>query len=59
MRKVGIGTVWAGILMSLLGLIFGAIDLVEYGEPSIWIAMVPAGFALLLLGTVATQFSGK
>ncbi|GBL44562.1 hypothetical protein SFMTTN_0361 [Sulfuriferula multivorans] len=45
--------------MSVLGLIFGAIDLVEYGEPSIWMAMIPAGFALLLLGTVVTQFSGK
>jgi len=45
--------------MSLLGLIFGAMDLVEYGEASIWIAMVPTGFALLLLGTVITQFSRK
>lgn len=59
MHKVGIVTVWTGILMSLLGLIFGAMDLVEYGEPSFWIAMVPAGFALLLLGTVVTQFSRK
>jgi len=59
MHKVGIATVWAGILMSVLGLIFGAMDLVEYGEPSIWMAMIPAGFALLLLGTVVTQFSGK
>jgi uncharacterized membrane protein HdeD (DUF308 family) len=59
MHKVGIATVWAGLLMSVLGLIFGAIDLVKYGEASIWIAMVPAGFALLLLGTAVTQFSKK
>ena len=59
MHKVGIATVWAGILMSLLGLVFGGIDLVKHGEASIWIAMVPVGFALLLVGTAVTQFSRK
>jgi len=59
MHKVGIATIWAGLLMSVLGLILGAMDLVKYGEPSIWMAMIPVGFALLLLGTVVTQFSKK
>lgn len=45
--------------MTVVGLIFGFIDLVKYGEPSIWIAMIPAGFALLLVGVTATQFSKK
>jgi hypothetical protein len=57
MHKVGVVTIWIGLLMSVVGLIFGFIDLVKYGEPSIWIAMVPAGFAALLVGVTMTQFS--
>ena len=45
--------------MSVFGLIFGFFDLVKYGEASIWIAMIPAGFAGLLTGVTITQFSKK
>ncbi|WP_223247260.1 hypothetical protein [Sulfuriferula sp. AH1] len=59
MHKVGVILIWIGLIMTVVGLIFGFIDLVKYGEPSIWIAMIPAGFALLLVGVTATQFSKK
>ena len=59
MHKVGVIVIWIGLLMSIFGLIFGFIDLVKYGEASIWIAMIPAGFAGLLTGITMTQFSKK
>ncbi|WP_124950876.1 hypothetical protein [Sulfuriferula thiophila] len=59
MHKVGVIMIWIGLLMSIFGLIFGFIDLVKYGEASIWIAIIPAGFAGLLTGVTITQFSKK
>ena len=59
MHKVGVIMIWIGLLMSVFGLIFGFIDLVKYGEASIWIAIIPAGFAGLLTGVTITQFSKK
>ncbi|MEQ1669128.1 MAG: hypothetical protein ABL868_11805 [Sulfuriferula sp.] len=57
MHKIGVMMVWLGLLLTVVGLIFGFIDLVKYGEASIWIAMIPAGFAALLTGVTMTQFS--
>lgn len=45
--------------MSIFGLIFGFIDLIKEGEASIWIAIIPAGFAGMLVGITMTQFSKK
>ena len=59
MHKVGVAAVWTGLLSSISGLIFGGIDLVNNGEIGIMFALIPVGFALLLLGTAITQFSGK
>jgi len=41
------------------GLVFGGIDLVNDGEVGIMFALIPVGFAMLLVGTAITQFSGK
>ncbi len=57
MHKIGVMMVWLGLISTIVGLIFGFIDLVKYGEPSIWIAIIPAGFAALLVGVTMTQFS--
>ena len=57
MHKIGVMMVWLGLLLTIVGLIFGFIYLVKYGEASIWIAMIPAGFAALLTGVTITQFS--
>ncbi|NOT17799.1 MAG: hypothetical protein HOP20_07020 [Sulfuriferula sp.] len=57
MHKIGVILVWLGLFLTVIGLIFGFMDLVKYGEASIWIAMIPAGFAALLTGVTMTQFS--
>jgi lipopolysaccharide export LptBFGC system permease protein LptF len=57
MHKIGVMMVWLGLILVVVGLIFGFMDLVKYGEASIWIAMIPAGFAALLTGVTMTQFS--
>jgi hypothetical protein len=59
MHKVGVATVWIGLLSSMSGLVFGGIDLVNDGEVGIMFALIPVGFAMLLVGTAITQFSGK
>ena len=59
MHKVGVIMIWVGLLMSIFGLIFGFIDLIKEGEASIWIAIIPAGFAGMLVGITMTQFSKK
>ena len=57
MHKVGVVLIWISLLACLFGLIFGFIDMIKYGETSIWLAMIPAGFVGLLTGTVMTLFS--
>ena len=57
MHRVGVILIWISLFACVFGLIFGIMDLLKYGEPSIWMAMIPAGFLGLLTGTVMTLFS--
>ena len=59
MHKVGVITIWISLVVCVSGLIFGSIDMIKYGEFNIWMALVPAGFAGLLVGVTATLFSKK
>ncbi len=59
MHRFGVILVWTSLIAAVSGLIFGFIDFVKYGEPSFWIALVPAAFAGLLMGIVMTLFSNK
>ena len=61
MHRIGIITVWIGLLSSAIGLIAGFTSFSSGDEDKIgfWLSLVPVGFALLLLGTVMTQMSPK
>ena len=61
MHRVGVVSVWAGLISSAVGLVAGFMALPSGEEEKIgfWISFVPLGFMLLLLGTVLTQLSGK
>ncbi len=61
MHRIGVITVWLGIISSAIGLIVGFASFSSGDEDTIgfWLSLVPVGFALLLLGTVMTQMSSK
>ena len=61
MHRVGTITVYAGILLTILGLVIGFTAMFVDADSSAvqWIGMVPVGFALLMLGTVMTQLSRR
>jgi len=61
MHLVGTITVYAGIIMTILGLVmgFGAMYVDSDSSAIQWIGLVPVGFALLMLGTVMTQLSRR
>lgn len=61
MHLVGSITVYTGIIMTILGLVVGFSAMYVNADSSAiqWIGLVPAGFALLMLGTVMTQLSRR
>ena len=61
MHRLGVITIWAGIVSSLVGLVVGFVKLPTGSEQAIgfWLNFVPIGFTLLLLGTGLTQISRR
>ena len=61
MHRIGVISIWLGLIGSVVGLIVGFIQLPSGDEEKIgfWMSLIPVGFALLLLGTVMTQMSKK
>lgn len=61
MRRLGVISVWIGILATAVGLVVGFIQLAAgddaTGVP--WLSLVPLGFALMLFGVGATQLTRK
>lgn len=61
MHRMGVVSVWAGLISCLAGLGGGVMALPggESAEIGFWVSLVPLGFMLLLLGVAMTQLSGK
>ena len=61
MQRLGVISVWVGILATAVGLIVGFIDLLSGDEAGAgpWLSLVPVGFALMLLGVGMTQLTKK
>ena len=61
MHRIGVISIWLGLIGCVVGLVVGFIQLPSGDEEKIgfWMSMIPVGFALLLLGTVMTQMSKK
>ena len=60
MHRLGVISVWIGLLASLVGLVVGFIQMADNTvDATLWLGLVPVGFAMLLLGTVMTQLSRK
>jgi hypothetical protein len=61
MHRIGVITVWFGILSSAVGLIVGfSLLLSGNGENAgFWLGMIPVGFLFLTVGTVTSQLSGR
>lgn len=60
-HRLGVISVWVGILASALGLVVGFADLItgEDAKAGPWLSLVPLGFALMLFGIAATQLTRK
>ncbi len=60
MRRVGRYTVYAGIILVILGMIGGFTALFRDADSLAvnLLALVPLGFVVLLVGTVVSQLSG-
>jgi uncharacterized membrane protein len=60
-QRLGVISVWVGIVATAVGLIVGFIKLPTGDEAQAgpWLALVPVGFALILLGIAMTQLTKK
>jgi len=60
-QRLGVISVWVGILATAVGLIVGFIKLPGGDEAAAgpWLSLVPIGFALMLLGVGMTQLTKK
>ncbi|MCL6555265.1 MAG: hypothetical protein K6T56_02760 [Burkholderiales bacterium] len=61
MHRLGVISVWVGILATAAGLVVGFAELAAGREADAgpWISLVPLGFALMLFGVAATQLTRK
>jgi uncharacterized membrane protein len=59
MHKLGVLSVWLGVLLSVLGVVAGFWQAIRLGQGEEWFMFVPVGFMLLLLGVTITQLHGK
>jgi hypothetical protein len=57
MQRVGVIAVWVGLIAAVVGLVGGGITLAKQTEPNVglWLGLIPAGFALMVLGIGITQ----
>ncbi len=60
-QRLGVISVWLGILASVVGLVVGFAKLPggDGSNAGPWLGLIPVGFALMLLGTVMTQLGKK
>jgi len=58
MHKIGVFTVWLGLILTVFGLVVGFWRLFAgYADAMFYMSAVPLGFVVLFAGLVATQLS--
>ena len=61
MHRIGVTFVWTGIISTAVGLIVGFAQLPSGDGEKVgfWLAMIPVGFLLLMVGMTITQLGRK